>query len=482
MRTTFFVCIASFILHSAFCTLVAAPLPVDVLWQSDVGWGSVGSYWNADGQSFVSYIQGDTLTILRDGEPVQQAKLGRMLAIDHGDVYPNIAGIEFIVALDEGDTHVVKILDGNELSVLNSFTVADEREAGGRVSALKWIGGDERKLLAGWGETAMAGDRVTWYGGFDVYGGDDLQYICTFEIGEPRAFLQLGDELIVIGGTAGYTIDRHSGYQYVYFNPCIEVFDLPLREQRYIELPSVNEPIENMEVSSWPWGLLKSYACIEGDSVNTILLSYGREFDIRLCVTNDRDWQLTSQKSGVISIVPVRTHGGAGAIDYVLCGSLWPSGLDFLNPYSFELTPAEYTSPFSSNRFWGSDLDGDGRTELLGFQDGQLTCARPQPLGVEDDLSDLPSTFNLQLYPNPFNSSTTISFTVPDGQLSEPLHLAVYDLSGRMVADLSGFGKPPYAAGEHTVVWEAADVSPGVYLVQLQSATYSTTQKVVLLK
>ena len=85
----------------------------------------------------------------------------------------------------------------------------------------------------------------------------------------------------------------------------------------------------------------------------------------------------------------------------------------------------------------------------------------------------------LALMPNPFNSTTTIRFSA--GARSAPLRLAIYDLSGRMVSELSN-GRE--SAGRHTVVWQAGALAlpSGIYLVVLEEGEKRLVQKAVLMR
>jgi hypothetical protein len=57
--------------------------------------------------------------------------------------------------------------------------------------------------------------------------------------------------------------------------------------------------------------------------------------------------------------------------------------------------------------------------------------------------------------------------------------VAVYDISGRMVAELvNGY----MASGTYPVVWDAQELSSGVYMVNMTAGNYSTIQKVMLIK
>ncbi len=95
-----------------------------------------------------------------------------------------------------------------------------------------------------------------------------------------------------------------------------------------------------------------------------------------------------------------------------------------------------------------------------------------------------PAPANFEIYsafPNPFNSSTTITFTVQ--QASQPVRLTIYDLQGRLVADLlDRQGRLSYGAGEHKVVWDAAGLPSAIYFLRLESGNSSLSQKVILMR
>jgi hypothetical protein len=57
--------------------------------------------------------------------------------------------------------------------------------------------------------------------------------------------------------------------------------------------------------------------------------------------------------------------------------------------------------------------------------------------------------------------------------------VAVYDVQGRFVARLVDGVLP---AGEHSAVWNAADMASGVYFYRLQAGGVVETRKVILLK
>ncbi len=83
--------------------------------------------------------------------------------------------------------------------------------------------------------------------------------------------------------------------------------------------------------------------------------------------------------------------------------------------------------------------------------------------------------------PNPFNPSTTISFTLP---ANERVTIVVYDASGRMVRTLVDANRD---FGTHEVAWDGRDdegavVGSGVYFYRLTAGKHSESKKMVLLK
>ncbi|MBD3233682.1 MAG: T9SS type A sorting domain-containing protein, partial [candidate division Zixibacteria bacterium] len=79
-------------------------------------------------------------------------------------------------------------------------------------------------------------------------------------------------------------------------------------------------------------------------------------------------------------------------------------------------------------------------------------------------------------YPNPFNASTNISYQLPEaGKVS----LEVYNLMGQKVAALVNGHKE---AGQHTVTWNAASFSSGIYFYKLNVGDKVFTKRLTLLK
>jgi hypothetical protein len=90
---------------------------------------------------------------------------------------------------------------------------------------------------------------------------------------------------------------------------------------------------------------------------------------------------------------------------------------------------------------------------------------------------ELPIHYALeQNYPNPFNPSTKISYSIPvDGNVK----LAVYNMLGEEVATIvNSYQK----ADRYEVNFDASGLSSGVYVYKLESANYTASRKLVLMK
>ena len=94
-----------------------------------------------------------------------------------------------------------------------------------------------------------------------------------------------------------------------------------------------------------------------------------------------------------------------------------------------------------------------------------------------------PTVFHLfNAYPNPFNPSTTISFSLPQPTTAS---LHIYDLSGRLVRTL--LEDEVVEIGRHEAVWRGLDdtgrrVPSGVYLYRLGAGDYRETKRMILIK
>jgi hypothetical protein len=81
-----------------------------------------------------------------------------------------------------------------------------------------------------------------------------------------------------------------------------------------------------------------------------------------------------------------------------------------------------------------------------------------------------------QNYPNPFNPSTKIRFSIPEASV---VNLTVFNAIGEEVKALVN---NYYDAGSHEVVFNASNLTSGIYFVKMESGSFVSTRKITLLK
>jgi photosystem II stability/assembly factor-like uncharacterized protein len=131
-----------------------------------------------------------------------------------------------------------------------------------------------------------------------------------------------------------------------------------------------------------------------------------------------------------------------------------PGGILFINPQTG----------------WVSGSFGPYTSAMFKTTNGGLTF-------IQSSLNNVPASFELfQNYPNPFNPITTINFSIPIVGL---VKLTVYDINGKEVQKLVN---KELLAGTYSTEFEAGNLSSGVYFYILQSGSFSTSRKMILIK
>lgn len=95
----------------------------------------------------------------------------------------------------------------------------------------------------------------------------------------------------------------------------------------------------------------------------------------------------------------------------------------------------------------------------------------------ETDQTSTPTGFILQQnYPNPFNPYTTIAYSLPK---SEHVELSIFDVNGKQVRTLVN---ELQNAGTYTVVWNAENLSSGLYFYSMTAGSFSKMRKMMFVK
>jgi len=113
---------------------------------------------------------------------------------------------------------------------------------------------------------------------------------------------------------------------------------------------------------------------------------------------------------------------------------------------------------YNSMRIWG---------KMLGM-----------PSSIDEDKNNFVVTnFNLeQNFPNPFNPSTKIEYSVPQ---SSTVVIKVFDILGNEIETLVKEEKP---TGTYEITWYAEGLPSGVYFYRLQAGSFVETKKMLLMK
>lgn len=100
------------------------------------------------------------------------------------------------------------------------------------------------------------------------------------------------------------------------------------------------------------------------------------------------------------------------------------------------------------------------------------------PVGVDNQSGvESPSAFRLyDNYPNPFNPSTVVRFGIP---AESKVRLTVFNSLGQVVAELFD---GTLQAGTHAVTFDAGNLSSGIYLIRMETPSFTAAKKLILQK
>ncbi len=148
-----------------------------------------------------------------------------------------------------------------------------------------------------------------------------------------------------------------------------------------------------------------------------------------------------------------------------------PIGTIDVNAYKKISVSYQPTSPQSDSLSTLTVTYNDGKTVVITIRASSI------PVSVKNSVRSIPSTLVLeQNFPNPFNPSTTIRYSLPEGSF---VRLTVYDITGREVATVVNQFQN---AGQHTAEFDASTLTSGMYYYTITAGNYSETKKMVVMK
>ena len=123
---------------------------------------------------------------------------------------------------------------------------------------------------------------------------------------------------------------------------------------------------------------------------------------------------------------------------------------------------------------WGPFNNDDGWQHPQNLMYTWLGNDDVVPTDVEEQL---PTSYSLeQNYPNPFNPTTQIKYSIAKPGV---VTLRVYDVLGRQVAELVN---KQQEAGNYVVNFDASRLSSGVYIYKIESGSFNSVKKMMLVK
>ena len=161
----------------------------------------------------------------------------------------------------------------------------------------------------------------------------------------------------------------------------------------------------------------------------------------------------------------------------------WPAGIKY-DPNNTGV----HVYSLGVHEHWNNATDMK-YTRNLGTGNGiELINAPAVPTGVMASKNTMLSTFKLyENYPNPFNPSTTIAYSLPE---KSSVVVAIYDIQGRQIKSYTFSAQ---SAGDQRVVWNGTNdwgnpISSGVYVYRVRASslgdgkTIDRSAKMLLLK
>ncbi|MGC9315578.1 MAG: T9SS type A sorting domain-containing protein, partial [bacterium] len=142
--------------------------------------------------------------------------------------------------------------------------------------------------------------------------------------------------------------------------------------------------------------------------------------------------------------------------------------------YSFDDTPFQPGDTVSIRFRFSSDSEDEEQGVFI--DDVKLICASTEFTTSVGVSSELPERIGLEVFPNPFNASLSIRV---EGKISSSAKLAIFDIGGRLVEDLT--------ISSNSIVWNGIDnngndAPSGLYFIRLIDGDRVFTARAVLLK
>jgi hypothetical protein len=158
---------------------------------------------------------------------------------------------------------------------------------------------------------------------------------------------------------------------------------------------------------------------------------------------------------------------------------------EVLQPEYYQSSDSGLVAYYKFDQYENLGINNDGVDDIRDFSvnanhgdaEGSPVLVGADWVTTVNDEKNLPLEYSLSRnYPNPFNPSTIIKYSLAQ---SVRITLRIFDLLGREVVKLIDEEKP---AGEYVTNWNASSYPSGVYFLRMQAGQFSETRKLLLMK
>ncbi|MBN8584674.1 MAG: T9SS type A sorting domain-containing protein [Ignavibacteria bacterium] len=150
-------------------------------------------------------------------------------------------------------------------------------------------------------------------------------------------------------------------------------------------------------------------------------------------------------------------------------------------PFTGQFRPSNPLAPFNfgagqGDGYWRLSISDTANGDTGSLRRWCLVISYNCPVGGIQTV-EIPNYYSLsQNYPNPFNPSTSIKFTMPQG---DNVKLVIFDILGREVKTLVNEFRN---SGTYEVNFDASLLASGVYFYRLEAGEFTDTKRMLLVK
>ena len=276
---------------------------------------------------------------------------------------------------------------------------------------------------------------------------------------------RLDDMLLKFTGSGPYRIVSFKNYDPTYYHGTARV-----------HIRSIDGTIMHTKTGLYNTGWQFGWADMDGDGIQDIVCSNGNTSTNTVFILdtllNTKDSLITSPGFDVRAICDIDGDG----VKEVIIANKDSATVVCLDNHLVE--EWRWTDP-TGGPLWTvivSDNDNDGKVEVTVLTENRITVLEGTDSSTLVELNKKPQSYSLGIYPNPFNSSLSISYTIAK---ASDIFIDIYDLTGNMVTELVNEHQE---AGYYSALWNGENIPSGIYFVRLKAGEQTITKRAILMK